>query len=103
MLRAAAVSCPHPAVRPGLWRAGAQIRAVPQGLQAPVGDMGCVAGGWPFPHEDSCLAWLLCPGVTGDSLVVQRPVDLEALREPLKDLLAQGICSLAVVLLHSYA
>ncbi|XP_077209596.1 5-oxoprolinase isoform X2 [Paroedura picta] len=42
-------------------------------------------------------------GVTGDSLVVQRPVDLEALRGPLKALLAKGVCSLAVVLLHSYA
>ncbi|XP_054840550.1 5-oxoprolinase [Eublepharis macularius] len=42
-------------------------------------------------------------GLTGDSLVVQRPVDLEALRGPLKELLAKGIRSLAVALLHSYA
>ncbi|KAG6921568.1 5-oxoprolinase, partial [Chelydra serpentina] len=43
------------------------------------------------------------PGVTGDSLVVQRPVDLAVLRRDLQRLLAQGIRSLAVVLLHSYA
>ncbi|KAJ6661524.1 hypothetical protein lerEdw1_014434 [Lerista edwardsae] len=41
-------------------------------------------------------------GLTGESLVVQRPVDLEALRGPLEGLLAQGIRSVAVVLLHSY-
>ncbi|XP_044860743.1 5-oxoprolinase [Mauremys mutica] len=42
-------------------------------------------------------------GVTGDSLVVQRPVDLAMLRRELQRLLARGIRSLAVVLLHSYA
>ncbi|XP_075770829.1 5-oxoprolinase, partial [Pelodiscus sinensis] len=41
-------------------------------------------------------------GVTGDSLVVQRPVDLALLRRDLQRLLARGIQSLAVVLLHSY-
>ncbi|XP_061463198.1 5-oxoprolinase isoform X2 [Rhineura floridana] len=41
-------------------------------------------------------------GLTGEFLVVQRPVDLDALRGKLKGLLARGICSLAVVLLHSY-
>ncbi|XP_053104101.1 5-oxoprolinase isoform X2 [Hemicordylus capensis] len=41
-------------------------------------------------------------GLTGDSLVEQRPVDLAALRGALEGLLARGICSLAVVLLHSY-
>uniref|UniRef100_A0A8C0GYP2 5-oxoprolinase, ATP-hydrolysing n=1 Tax=Chelonoidis abingdonii TaxID=106734 RepID=A0A8C0GYP2_CHEAB len=46
---------------------------------------------------------VLSPGVTGDSLVVQRPVDLAMLRRDLQRLLALGIRSLAVVLLHSYA
>lgn len=60
-------------------------------------------GGCSLPAEDPCSVLLFGPGVTGDSLVVQRPVDLEALRGPLKELLAKGIRSLAVVLLHSYA
>uniref|UniRef100_A0A8C3P9S2 5-oxoprolinase, ATP-hydrolysing n=1 Tax=Chrysemys picta bellii TaxID=8478 RepID=A0A8C3P9S2_CHRPI len=42
-------------------------------------------------------------GVMGDLLVVQRPVDLAVLRRDLQRLLARGIRSLAVVLLHSYA
>ncbi|XP_062987330.1 5-oxoprolinase [Elgaria multicarinata webbii] len=41
-------------------------------------------------------------GLTGEALVVGRPVDLEALRGELEGLLARGICSLAVLLLHSY-
>ncbi|XP_015426864.1 PREDICTED: 5-oxoprolinase, partial [Myotis davidii] len=41
-------------------------------------------------------------GCTGDLLEVQRPVDLGALRGKLEGLLARGIRSLAVVLMHSY-
>ncbi|XP_042319482.1 5-oxoprolinase [Sceloporus undulatus] len=41
-------------------------------------------------------------GLTGESLLVERPVDLGALRGELEALLAKGIKSLAVVLLHSY-
>lgn len=44
----------------------------------------------------------LLPGCTGDLLEVQRPVDLGALRGKLEGLLARGIRSLAVVLMHSY-
>ncbi|XP_044309191.1 5-oxoprolinase [Varanus komodoensis] len=42
------------------------------------------------------------PGLTGEHLVVERPVDLGALRGQLVALLARGIRSLAVLLLHSY-
>ncbi|XP_003760578.2 5-oxoprolinase isoform X1 [Sarcophilus harrisii] len=41
-------------------------------------------------------------GSTGDLLEVQRPLDLEGLRTKLEGLLARGIWSLAVVLMHSY-
>lgn len=45
---------------------------------------------------------LLPPGLTGEALVVKQPVNLLALRADLEALLARGIRSLAVVLLHSY-
>lgn len=49
------------------------------------------------------VACSLLAGCTGDLLEVQKPVDLERLRGQLEGLLARGICSLAVVLMHSYA
>lgn len=45
---------------------------------------------------------LLPPGVTGEAVVVKQPVNLLALRVELEALLARGIHSVAVVLLHSY-
>lgn len=42
------------------------------------------------------------PGLTGEAVVVKQPVDLVALRVELEALVARGIRSLAVVLLHSY-
>lgn len=45
----------------------------------------------------------LSPGSTGASLRVQRPLELSALRRELEGVLARGIRSLAVLLLHSYA
>lgn len=45
----------------------------------------------------------LSPGTTGASLLVQRPLELSALRRELEGVLARGIRSLAVLLLHSYA
>ncbi|NXK01089.1 OPLA oxoprolinase, partial [Corythaixoides concolor] len=45
----------------------------------------------------------LSPGSTGASLLVQRPLELSALRRELEGVLARGIRSLAVLLLHSYA
>lgn len=55
-------------------------------------------------YEWAPLTWLLpTPGSTGDVLVVQQPLDLAKLRTELQGLLARGIQSLAVVLLHSYA
>lgn len=42
-------------------------------------------------------------GSTGGALQVQRPLDLAALRQELERVLARGITSLAVLLLHSYA
>lgn len=42
------------------------------------------------------------PGLTGEAVVVKQPVNLVALRVELEALVARGICSLAVVLLHSY-
>ncbi|KAJ7338275.1 hypothetical protein JRQ81_011031 [Phrynocephalus forsythii] len=56
-------------------------------------------------HQEGCQLFGSAPlvtGVTGESLVVEQPVDLGALRGELQELLAQGITSLAVVLLHSY-
>ncbi|XP_038616389.1 5-oxoprolinase isoform X1 [Tachyglossus aculeatus] len=44
----------------------------------------------------------LLTGSTGDLLEVQQPVDLSQLRGQLQGLLARGIHSLAVVLMHSY-
>lgn len=43
------------------------------------------------------------PGCTGDTLLLWRPLDLTALRRELERVLARGIRSLAVLLLHSYA
>lgn len=45
----------------------------------------------------------LSPGCTGDTLLLWRPLDLTALRRELERVLARGIRSLAVLLLHSYA
>lgn len=45
----------------------------------------------------------LSPGSTGASLLVQQPLELSALRRELEGVLARGIRSLAVLLLHSYA
>ncbi|KAI6075518.1 5-oxoprolinase [Aix galericulata] len=42
-------------------------------------------------------------GCTGDTLLLWRPLDLMALRRELERVLARGIHSLAVLLLHSYA
>uniref|UniRef100_A0A8B9SVJ5 5-oxoprolinase, ATP-hydrolysing n=1 Tax=Anas platyrhynchos TaxID=8839 RepID=A0A8B9SVJ5_ANAPL len=42
-------------------------------------------------------------GCTGDTLLLWRPLDLTALRRELERVLARGIRSLAVLLLHSYA
>uniref|UniRef100_A0A670IWM4 5-oxoprolinase, ATP-hydrolysing n=1 Tax=Podarcis muralis TaxID=64176 RepID=A0A670IWM4_PODMU len=56
-------------------------------------------------HREGCQLYGSAPkvtGLTGESLVVHRPLDLDALRGQLEGLLAQGIRSLAVVLLHSY-
>ncbi|KAM4028675.1 5-oxoprolinase, partial [Anomaloglossus baeobatrachus] len=41
-------------------------------------------------------------GSTGDSLDVWEPINLEKLRIQLQGVLSRGICSLAVVLMHSY-
>ena len=45
----------------------------------------------------------LSAGTTGAALLVQRPLELAALRRELEGVLARGIRSLAVLLLHSYA
>ena len=42
-------------------------------------------------------------GVTGEAMLVERPLDVESLRPKLQALLDEGIRSLAVVLMHSYA
>ena len=42
-------------------------------------------------------------GITGDRLVVMRPLDLEALEWRLQKVYDQGVRSLAVVLMHAYA
>lgn len=59
----------------------------------------CLRGMIPGPLKGSGG---LLAGCTGDLLEVQRPVDLGALRGKLEGLLARGIRSLAVVLMHSY-
>uniref|UniRef100_A0A670ZUZ2 5-oxoprolinase, ATP-hydrolysing n=1 Tax=Pseudonaja textilis TaxID=8673 RepID=A0A670ZUZ2_PSETE len=55
-------------------------------------------------HRVGCPADLLPPppGLTGETVMVEQPVNLLALRVELEALLARGIRSLAVVLLHSY-
>ncbi|XP_034275895.1 LOW QUALITY PROTEIN: 5-oxoprolinase [Pantherophis guttatus] len=56
-------------------------------------------------HQDGCPLFdsgQHVTGLTGEAVVVKQPVDLLALRADLEALLARGIRSLAVVLLHSY-
>ncbi|XP_072855570.2 5-oxoprolinase [Pogona vitticeps] len=56
-------------------------------------------------HQEGCQLFGSAPsvtGLTGESVVVDRPVDLDALRGELEVLLARGIRSLAVVLLYSF-
>ncbi|XP_027713466.1 5-oxoprolinase isoform X2 [Vombatus ursinus] len=53
-------------------------------------------------HHGESGAGTPIKGSTGDLLEVQRPVDLRSLRRKLEGLLARGIRSLAVVLMHSY-
>uniref|UniRef100_A0A8C6VBX2 5-oxoprolinase, ATP-hydrolysing n=1 Tax=Naja naja TaxID=35670 RepID=A0A8C6VBX2_NAJNA len=56
-------------------------------------------------HQDGCLlsdSGQRVTGLTGEAVVVKQPVNLLALRVELEVLLARGIRSLAVVLLHSY-
>lgn len=48
---------------------------------------------WPIVAEE---------GITGDKLEVWRPLDLNDLRESLKEVYHRGIRSLAVALIHSY-
>ncbi|KAM6033035.1 5-oxoprolinase [Chlamydotis macqueenii] len=61
-----------------------------------------------IPHQPGCRlpgneSFPLVEGSTGASLAVQRPLELSALRRELERVLARGIRSLAVLLLHSYA
>ncbi|XP_065484214.1 5-oxoprolinase isoform X2 [Caloenas nicobarica] len=61
-----------------------------------------------IPHQPGCrlpgtAGLRLLEGSTGTSLLVQRPLELSALRQELERVLARGIRSLAVLLLHSYA
>ncbi|XP_049676096.1 5-oxoprolinase isoform X2 [Accipiter gentilis] len=61
-----------------------------------------------IPHQPGCRlpgkeTLPLLEGSTGASLLVQQPLELSALRRELEGVLARGIRSLAVLLLHSYA
>ncbi|CAM9306402.1 unnamed protein product, partial [Bubo scandiacus] len=61
-----------------------------------------------IPHQPGCRlpgreTLPLLEGSMGTSLLVQRPLELSALRRELERVLARGIRSLAVLLLHSYA
>ncbi|XP_069737844.1 5-oxoprolinase [Phaenicophaeus curvirostris] len=61
-----------------------------------------------IPHQPDCLlpgadAFPTVQGSMGSTLRVQRPLQLEKLREELQRLRERGIRSLAVLLLHSYA
>ncbi|NWU68681.1 OPLA oxoprolinase, partial [Pterocles burchelli] len=61
-----------------------------------------------IPHQPGCRlpgakTLPLLEGSTGGSLRVLRPLELSALRQELEGVLARGIRSLAVLLLHSYA
>ncbi|KAM3839584.1 5-oxoprolinase isoform 2-T2 [Vipera latastei] len=56
-------------------------------------------------HQEGCQLFdsgQRVTGLTGEAVVVKQPVNLAALRVELEALLARGIRSLAVVLLHSY-
>ncbi|XP_064910786.1 5-oxoprolinase isoform X2 [Columba livia] len=61
-----------------------------------------------IPHQPDCrlpgsASLPRLEGTTGPALLVQRPLELSALRPELERVLARGIRSLAVLLLHSYA
>ncbi|XP_071659812.1 5-oxoprolinase [Patagioenas fasciata] len=61
-----------------------------------------------IPHQPDCrlpgsASLPRIEGTTGPALLVQRPLELSALRVALERVLARGIRSLAVLLLHSYA
>ncbi|XP_058684717.1 5-oxoprolinase-like [Poecile atricapillus] len=61
-----------------------------------------------IPEQEGCHlpgsdTWTRVTGCSGVTLLVQRPLDLERLRSDLEGVLARGIRSLAVLLLHSYA
>ncbi|XP_055656321.1 5-oxoprolinase isoform X3 [Falco peregrinus] len=61
-----------------------------------------------IPHQPGCRlpgkeTLPVLEGSTGASLLVQRPLELSALQQELEGVLARGIRSLAVLLLHSYA
>ncbi|XP_041279469.1 5-oxoprolinase, partial [Onychostruthus taczanowskii] len=61
-----------------------------------------------IPEQEDCHlpgsdSWPRVQGVSGVTLLLQRPLDVARLRGDLERLLARGIRSLAVLLLHSYA
>ncbi|XP_071274326.1 5-oxoprolinase [Agelaius tricolor] len=61
-----------------------------------------------IPEQEDCHlpgsdSWPRVQGVSGVTLLLQRPLDVSRLRADLERLLARGIRSLAVLLLHSYA
>lgn len=51
---------------------------------------------------DETKNWITCVGITGDELYCVKQIDEFALKNQLEKLLAKGIKSIAVVLLHSY-
>ncbi|XP_053788951.1 LOW QUALITY PROTEIN: 5-oxoprolinase, partial [Vidua chalybeata] len=57
----------------------------------------------PDCHLPGSDTWPRVQGVSGVTLLVQRPLDVARLRRDLERVLARGIRSLAVLLLHSYA
>uniref|UniRef100_A0A0V0G356 Putative oxoprolinase n=1 Tax=Triatoma dimidiata TaxID=72491 RepID=A0A0V0G356_TRIDM len=52
--------------------------------------------------SDEVEKWSTCTGITGDELYCVKQVDEFGLKEQLEKLLAKGINSIAVVLMHSY-
>ena len=62
-----------------------------------------VDGGGSSESEAATEGLKIVTGVTGEAMLVERPLDVESLRPKLQALLDEGIRSLAVVLMHSYA
>lgn len=47
-------------------------------------------------------SWPVAKGISGDNLLIKKSLDHQIVKKQLEELLAKGIKSIAVVLIHSY-